>query len=108
MRDFNHVDDVVDALLIAAADDRAAGLAFNLGDKTVVTLKDLADQLIEANGGGSYEVHAFPEERKRIDIGDYYADYSKFAGLGWSPKVPLIEGLRRTLDYYRTHLDKYV
>lgn len=108
LRDFNHVDDVVDALLIAATDDRAAGVAFNLGDRSVVTLKDLADQLIEANGGGSYEIHAFPEERKRIDIGDYYADYSKFAGLGWSPKVPLIVGLQRTLDYYRLHLDKYV
>jgi len=101
LRDFNHVEDVVDALLLAATDDRAIGETFNLGDSEVVTLRALAERLIEANGGGEYEVLAFPEERKRIDIGDYYADFSRFSGLGWSPRVSLSEGLRGTLAYYR-------
>lgn len=107
LRDFNHVDDVVDALLLAANDERAAGQIFNLGDSDIVSLRALADRLIEANGGGIYEIHAFPEERKRIDIGDYYADFSRFAALGWSPRVRMIEGLRNTLDYYRANLADY-
>lgn len=107
LRDFNHVDDVVDAMLLAATDERAAGQVFNLGDSDIVSLRVLADRLIEANGGGGYEIHAFPEERKRIDIGDYYADFSRFASLGWSPRVRLTDGLRDTLDYYRNNLADY-
>ena len=108
LRDFNHVDDVVDALLIAATSDRALGHAFNLGDREVVSLIDLAKKLVHVNGDGSFDIHEFPEERKRIDIGDYYADFSRFESLGWSPKVNLRDGLRNTIDYYRENLDKYL
>lgn len=108
LRDFNHVDDVVDAMLLAATDDRAIGSIFNLGDSEIVSLRALADKLVEANGGGHYDIHAFPEDRKRIDIGDYYADFSRFAALGWLPKVRLGDGLRGTLEYYRANLSDYV
>lgn len=107
LRDFNHVDDVVDALLLAATDDRAAGQVYNLGDSEVISLRALADRLVEANGGGDFEVRAFPEERKRIDIGDYYADFTRFSALGWSPRVRLADGLRSTLAYYRKHFEDY-
>lgn len=108
LRDFNHVDDVIDAMLLAAVDERAAGQVFNLGDSDIVSLRSLADRIVEANGGGGYEIHAFPEERKRIDIGDYYADFSRFAALGWNPRVRLADGLRDTLDYYRANLADYI
>lgn len=107
LRDFNHVDDVVDAMLLAANDERAAGQVFNLGDSDIVSLRALADRLVEANGGGAYEIRTFPEERKRIDIGDYYADFSRFAALGWSPRMRMTDGLRDTLDYYRANLVDY-
>lgn len=107
LRDFNHVDDVVDAMLLAASDERAAGQIFNLGDSDIVSLRELADRLVEAHGGGTYEIHAFPEERKRIDIGDYYADFSRLAALGWSPRIRMPDGLRDTLDYYRANLAYY-
>lgn len=108
-RDFTYVDDVVEALLLAADGERANGAFFNLGGREVVTLRALAEMLVEANGGGTFETREFPAERKRIDIGDYYADWSLIRdALGWEPRTDLREALRRTLDYYRRHLGRYL
>ena len=107
-RDFNYVDDVVEALLFAAADDAANGEAFNLGASPPVSLRAFTEQLIAITGTGSYRIEPFPTERKVIDIGDYWADWRKIERvLGWRPQVPLAEGLRRTVDYYRSHRDRY-
>jgi UDP-glucose 4-epimerase len=109
LRDFTYVDDAVDAFLLAAERDEANGRAYNLGGDCAVSLKDLADLLVRANGGGEYRLMTFPADRKRIDIGDYYADYGLIRSqLGWSPRVPLAEGLSRTLAYYREHLNHYL
>jgi len=109
LRDFTYVDDAVDALLLAAANDAGNGQAFNLGGECAISLKDLASLLVDANGGGEYKVRSFPEDRKRIDIGDYYADDRLIRkALGWEPKVPLREGLARTLAYYRPDLKHYL
>jgi UDP-glucose 4-epimerase len=109
LRDFNYVDDVVDALLTAGTCEELDGDAFNLGGHEVVTLRQLADILLEVNGKGAYRICDFPEERKKIDIGDFYADFSKFhAACGWRPKTGLREGLSHTLAYYRRHLEHYL
>jgi UDP-glucose 4-epimerase len=108
-RDFNHVDDVVDAFLRAGASNRSDGEVFNLGGETPVPLLDLVKLLIEVAEGGSYTLAPFPPERKRIDIGDFHADISKIRGeLGWQPQRPLREGLAETIRYYRDHRDHYL
>lgn len=109
LRDFTYVDDAVEALILAALSEQANGQVFNLGGEPVISLKDLADLLIEANDGrGSYHIKAFPEDRKRIDIGDYYSDDRRIRTvLHWKPRVPLFEGLRQTLAFYREHLSHY-
>jgi UDP-glucose 4-epimerase len=107
-RDFNFVSDVVDALLRAAADDKANGQVFNLGDDEHVSLRELGELLVKLNGSGKSELVPFPEDRKAIDIGDYYADFRKIDKLlGWSPEVALEEGLKQTLEYYRKHRANY-
>ena len=109
LRDFTYVEDVVDALLLSATREEADGQIFNLGGETSISLKDLAALLVEVNGGGEFIMRSFPEERKRIDIGDYYADWNRIqSALGWKPNIPLREGISRTLEYYRSHLDKYI
>lgn len=103
-RDFNYVDDAVEALLLAASSDPAVGKVYNLGSREVISLKDLAALLVEVNGVGRWECVPFSDELKRIDIGDYYGDYRKIESeLGWRPKVSLREGLQRSLDFYRRH-----
>lgn len=109
-RDFTYGEDVADALIAAIDTPEAQGSVFNLGGGGAVTLDSLAMTLIAANRDkGSFEVHAFPADRKRIDIGDYEADDRLFrATTGWQPHVGLKEGLTRTLAYYRQHLDRYL
>jgi UDP-glucose 4-epimerase len=107
-RDFNYVDDAVDAFLLAATRDEALGKVYNLGDSEVVSLLDLARKLVELNGGGSFKVVPFPDDRKAIDIGDYYGDFTRIKGdLGWEPRVGLDEGLQRSIDFYREQGDAY-
>jgi UDP-glucose 4-epimerase len=108
-RDFDYVDDVVDAFLRAGANDKSDGQVFNLGGATPVSLLELTRLLIEVAGRGSYTVVPFPPERRKIDIGDFYADASKIrTALGWAPRVDLREGLERTLDYYAKHKERYL
>ncbi len=108
LRDFNYVDDCVEAMLLAAVSDKANGEIFNLGSQEVINLKDLAAMMVEMHPGGRYEVVPFPPERKAIDIGDYYSDFTKIKeALGWEPKISLKEGLRKSLDYYLLHHAHY-
>ena len=109
-RDFTYVDDACDAMLLCAVNEQAWGKVFNLGGECVVTLQQLARWLIEANDGqGEFSLREFPAERKRIDIGDYYADDALIREMiGWKTRVSLQEGLHRTVQYYRQHLAQYV
>jgi UDP-glucose 4-epimerase len=107
-RDFTYVDDAVRAFMLAATRDEALGQVYNLGDDAHVSLRELGELLVELNGGGSVELVPFPSDRKAIDIGDFYADFSKIrSDVGWEPRVSLRDGLERTLAYYRTEGSRY-
>jgi len=104
--DFTYVDDAVEAMMLAALDKDSAVRVFNVGGDSVISLLDLARLLVELNGGGEFEQKFFPEDRKHIDIGDYYADDKLIRSvLGWAPRVALRDGL---VAYYREHLSLYV
>jgi UDP-glucose 4-epimerase len=108
LRDFNYVDDCVDALLLAGASEASNGKVYNLGSREVVSLRELAALMVEAGGGGRFELVDFPPDRKAIDIGDYYGDFSLIGReLGWQDATRLREGLARTLAYYREHQAHY-
>jgi UDP-glucose 4-epimerase len=108
LRDFNYVEDCVEGLLMAGASDQANGKVYNLGSTEVLGLKQLAEMMVGLVYGGTFELIPFPPERKAIDIGDYYSDFSLITKeLGWTPKVNLQEGLKRTMAYYQTHQTMY-
>ena len=109
LRDFTDVEDAVDAFLMAAASPATNGQVYNLGGSEVIDLADLAKLMVEVNGSGSYEINEFPAERRAIDVGDYYADFSKIrAQLGWEPKRSLRETIETTLRYFRETLPHYL
>lgn len=108
LRDFNYIDDCVDAMLLAGASDQANGKVYNLGSTEVVGLKVLAETIIGLGYGGTFELIPFPLERKAIDIGDYYSDFGFITKeLGWKPKIDLIEGLKKTIAFYNLHKAQY-
>ena len=109
LRDFTFIEDTIDAFLLAATSEQANGQVYNLGGCEVISLRELAELSVKVNGGGGFQVREFPTERKRIDIGDYYADDKGIrSNLGWAPQVNLQDGLARTLDFYRSHLEHYL
>lgn len=110
LRDLAYLDDVVEAFIRAAETPACAGQAFNIGGAPPVSLMELAEEAIAANGGsGRYRVKEFPADRAPIDIGSFHADDTAFRGItGWAPAIPLREGLRRSLDWLRPRLNDYL
>lgn len=108
LRDLNYIDDVIDALLICGCEAFLDGQIFNLGNTPPISLEEIAKLLIKLNAAGKYHLIPFPEEKKKIDIGDYYASYEKFnKATSWKPKISYEEGFRKTLDYYKKNRSYY-
>lgn len=108
VRDFNYVDDVVEALLLAAASEAADGQIFNVGSGKGVPLLEAARLATRIAGKGSVRLAPFPEAKRRIEVGGYVADGSKLhRAVGWSPRTPLEEGIRKTMAYFEKHRGAY-
>ncbi len=116
LRDFNYVDDVIDALFVIASSDVTG--VFNLGccigkegmknpiKGNLVTIKELAEKIVNISGKGSIKVIPYPAERKAIEPGHFAADISKISKLGWQPKTSLEEGLRKTIEFELSRIAK--
>ena len=108
-RDFTYVEDAAEAFLLAAATPATEGGVYNIGGHGPVALKAVAEALVAANGGGRFVAKEFPPERKAIDIGDYWADDTTFKRItGWEPQIEIELGLKKSVDFFRTRLAKYV
>jgi UDP-glucose 4-epimerase len=108
-RDMNYVDDVVEALLLAGASEEAEGEVYNLGGDEPVSLAELAEELISITGRGTVRNVPFPQERQLIDVGNTHSSFAKIeTALGWRPRTPLREGLRRTVEFYERHRAHYL
>lgn len=107
LRDFNYIDDVVDAFLLAMDNPNVYGNVYNLGSNDRYSLLDFV-QILSRYCEFEYELVPFPPEHKVIDIGDYYGEFSRFhKETGWKPKVSLEEGLKRTVDYFKPRAKLY-
>jgi UDP-glucose 4-epimerase len=108
-RDCLYVDDVVECLLLAARTSEATGEVFNVGNDERLSLRQIAEAVVDAAGSGSIESVPWPPDRDAIDIGSYYGDSSKAKRiLGWEPRTPFAEGIRRTIEFYRSRTSHYL
>ncbi|MBI5425372.1 MAG: NAD-dependent epimerase/dehydratase family protein [Opitutae bacterium] len=110
LRDFTYVDDAVDAFLEAGARDEAISQVYNIGGLGKVSLRELADLLVELHpSSAGYRVREFPADRQKIDIGDYYSSGALIERqLGWKPRADLRSALRLTLTYFERELSHYL
>jgi UDP-glucose 4-epimerase len=107
LRDLNYVDDVADAFLYAGIDPAADGEAFNVGSGMPVSVRRLAELVVSVAGRGRVRMVEYPPDQRPIEVGDFVADITKITStLGWSPSVPLEQGVERTVAYFepRRHL----
>jgi nucleoside-diphosphate-sugar epimerase len=108
LRDFNHVRDVVAALIMAMVSSAADGEVFNLGSKEPQSLLAIANTIVQKAGTGSVRGIPYPPHLKAIEIGDYIGDYAKIKRvLGWEPAVALEPGIAETVAYYQQNRDQY-
>jgi UDP-glucose 4-epimerase len=108
MRDFVYVDDAADAFLRAGASDACDGDVFNVGGDEPISHRDLVALLLDVAGTGRVRYVEWPPDKKRIDIGSFYSDSTRFrTRIGWRPRVDLRDGLRRTIEFYRAHMAEY-
>lgn len=107
-RDYNYIADVVDAMLLAAQNEKTNGKYYLLGSGKETKFIDMVKAVIMAAGSGSYRLVPWPEERKAIEVGNFFVTYKKIKEeLGWEPKTPLEEGLRKTVAFYRERKKEY-
>jgi UDP-glucose 4-epimerase len=97
-RDFTHVDNVVEANLLAAEASDAGGEVFNIGCGAHVSLLELLDRLETILGRRIERIHTPPREG---DVRHSFADCDKARRLlAFVPRVGLEEGLARTVAFF--------
>ena len=99
-RDCLYVDDAVTALLAAASTPAAYGDVFNIGHHEHTSLREIAETVVLAAGGGEVVSVPWPEDRARIAIPSFWTDHTKATRiLGWEPRWSLTAGLKPTLEH---------
>ena len=99
-RDFTFVGNIVDANLLAAEVPGVAGHVLNVANGRSTDLLELIDVLNELLGTDVRPVH---EDSRPGDVRESLADITQARTLlGYEPKVGFDEGLRRSIDYYRS------
>jgi len=108
-RDYNYVDDLLDALVLASTENKAIGKVFNLGAPDPMSLKETAEIMCSEIGVASWNLVPFPEDRKAIDVGDFTCDYSSFSSaFGWKPKIKFADGIKRSFEYFKNEIEYYI
>ncbi len=108
LRDFLYVDDLVAAMLLLADAPGMAGRALGAGSGTGIPFRRMAEAIVRRAGSGRVVTRPWPEDRRRIETGDFVLDPGPLReATGWEPRVPFEEGLDRTIAWYRACREHY-
>lgn len=102
-RDFIYIDDVVEALVLAATQPTPPGAAYNIGVGQGVPVRQVADRIL-ALMGRPVKLLAGALPTRSDEIMEMSADITAVrAALGWTPRISLDEGLRRAIAWFTEH-----
>ncbi|MCJ7812973.1 GDP-mannose 4,6-dehydratase [bacterium] len=108
LRDYNYVDDVIDAFLRVGCQQNTDGETYNLGGGQPISFREMVEKVVKIADSGKIVFAPWPDERKHIEVGNYIADYQKIKKtVGWSPRVGFEEGLEKTIRFYRKYKKYY-
>jgi UDP-glucose 4-epimerase len=107
-RNLSYVDDVVDAMLLAATSPAADGQVFFAAADQQLTVREIADAIATHVGGRIRNVE-WPKDRAAIEIGDAVISNARIkTALGWQPRHDLAAGMTSTRAYFGDCLERYL
>lgn len=99
-RSFCYIDDMVEGICRLIQSDLNEPV--NIGNPGEMSILELAEKIIQMTGSrSSIEFKPLPVDDPKVRQPDITLAKQK---LGWSPKVPVEQGLQKTIDYFREHL----
>ncbi len=108
LRDYIYVDDMVEAMVRAAASDQSSGEVYNLGSGIGTRFGEMAQTVVDVVGSGKVEFVPWPANYETNETGHYITDINKMrTALGFVPEIKLQEGIERTAEYYLKYQEKY-
>lgn len=101
-RDFIYIDDLIDAVLLATVVPVIGGETFQIASSRETTVGEMAALLLDAlDQAGVRDIQLVNAETRLGDVKRNYSDTTKARErLGWSPKVALPAGLKKTVAYF--------
>ncbi len=108
-RDLNYVGNLVEAFIAAAESEKGVGEVVNVGTGSEITMGELAEKILELTGRDIPLVQDPARMRpSKSEVRQLLADIGKADKvLDWQPSVTLEDGLRSTIQWISTHLDRY-
>jgi len=108
LRDYIYVEDITNAMIKLAENDKSKGEVFNLGSGTGVAFKDMANLVVEVVGNGSVINVPWSDNYSNVETGDYISNIEKLKSyIKWIPKFDLRAGIQKTFDYYSKYKEYY-
>ena len=101
-RDFIFIDDLIDAVILAATVPQIGGEAFQIATSRETTVGEMAEKLVSTLlAVGVADIKLINAEIRLGDVKRNFADATKAKKmLGWQPKVTLDDGLKKTVAYF--------
>ena len=108
IRDYVFVEDIAEAMIIAAVSDKTDGQVYNVGSGRQTRFMDMVKMIVDVVGKGRMVKKEWPTSWQNVETGDVYADISKLKkDIDWEPRTSLKEGVRKTVDYYKKNKNNY-